>query len=363
MGPALALAGLGGWAVATTQTHVVLAGVTLGGFAIGFLPRHRALRASALRHEVRRLESELTAEVRVAAAAERAAIATELESLVAVVTCRSSPSASLGADPEAAARALREAGRAARDASAEVRGLLAVLDEGAERDGAPQPLLVRARALRARVAARLPGMLWRHGPVVVFAAVGVVDQLLVPARPAEVAPGVIVPAAPYPVLVAAALGALTALPLVVRGRAPLLAVGTVGALLVARSAVGDLSSLTWSQNAVGVGLAFAAGAYAAPRLRLARRPGAGGPLPPRPRGRSSRSPSRRSSGPTSPPCSSGPGRRAGGCGPICSRRLAGRARWRRCARAGARSPGRPPGSSAPASPATSTTWSATGCRS
>ena len=102
----------------------------------------------------------------------------------------------------------------------------------------------------------------RFGPVLAFAAIGVVEQLLLPARPAEAAPGVFVEAPPYPAAVAVGLAIATALPLVLRDRAPLVAIAAVGSLLVGRSAVRDLSSLTWSQNAIGVGLAFAAGAFA-----------------------------------------------------------------------------------------------------
>jgi signal transduction histidine kinase len=249
----LGAAGAGGWAGAGPQVHLTLVGVVLGGFAIGFVPRHRAERARVLRAQIATLERDLSRGLRAAAARERRGIAERLERLVADVTREGLPLDDAPSQAQAT-KALQRTERAARGAAAELRRLLAVL-------GAPDAS-VPVAAPRPTLRARLARLHAAYGPVVAFAALGVVEQVLLPERPHVLASGVVVPAAPYPAAAAMGLAIVTALPLLLRQRAPLVAIAGTAALLVARTAVGDLSSLTWSQNALGVGLAFAAGAFA-----------------------------------------------------------------------------------------------------
>ena len=74
-------------------------------------------------------------------------------------------------------------------------------------------------------------------------------------------PGVVVEPPQYPPGVVFLLCWLTPLPLVWRRRAPLAVIAAIGAMLVLRTAADDLSSLTWTQHFLGIGMAFLAGAY------------------------------------------------------------------------------------------------------
>ena len=252
-GLVLAATGAGGWADATTQTHFMFAGVVLGGLALGYFPRERAARAAALRAEIAALERGVARDLAEASEVERTAIARHLEALVERVARRTGPLRHAGEDRRAATRALQAAERAAQDAIGELRELLSVL-----RETTPAEPCAPVRPSRAARIARFHA---RYGPVLVFAAIGTVEQVAIAELPVEIAAGVVVPEAPYPAGVAIALAWATALPLLLRHRRPLTAIAATAAFLVARMAIGDLSSLTWSQHAIGVGLAFAAGGY------------------------------------------------------------------------------------------------------
>jgi hypothetical protein len=136
-----------------------------------------------------------------------------------------------GDDRRAATAALGGAEALARDAVGRMGRLLGILRE---LEVAPEPVptvaATRRRALRLRATL---------APWLLLALFGTAEQLLLPERPAAIGPGTVVGSPAYPAVVVLALCWLTPLPLVLRRRAPLIAIAAIGAVLVARTAADD----------------------------------------------------------------------------------------------------------------------------
>jgi signal transduction histidine kinase len=158
--------GLAGLAVDVLIGTGAFSDLLFGGVMIAVLPwavgrmlRERAVRERAHRERAERLDGEREWRAAAAADAERARIARELHDVIAhsvsvMVIQAAGARTVMGSDPERASASLQSVERAGRDAMAEMRRLLGVLDGGADRRTlAPQPGLADIRDLVARTRA------------------------------------------------------------------------------------------------------------------------------------------------------------------------------------------------------------------
>ncbi|HTT94270.1 MAG TPA: histidine kinase [Solirubrobacterales bacterium] len=274
-------------AVAPTQ-YLYLTAVAFAGVLPGLALRSREAEVERLDGEIQSLYVRAANEVGASVDDERRTLGRELVRVVEhlvdeirplVVEARRELT---GVGPATAGLGRRMAD-AAREAADELRGLLHTLTGGvatpppesaAARRRAPWRVAVERvtgggaaregrRGLRDRVDLRgLAGLVF---PVAGLAALCVADRIELPALPltAVTASGqeLTIPASAVPPAVGYALAALTPCGLLLRRRAPVLAVAVVAAFLALRVELDELSSLTISQVFVCGALAYNAGAW------------------------------------------------------------------------------------------------------
>jgi signal transduction histidine kinase len=160
-------------------------------YAIGRMVRVRAARERASREQSERLDAGKELGARRAAYDERARIARELHDVIAhsvsvMVIQAGGARLVMGSDPDRAERSLRSVERAGRDALAEMRRLLGVLDRGEDpRALAPQPglsnieeLLARARESGLATSLRIDGEPATVSPALDLCAYRIVQEAL-----------------------------------------------------------------------------------------------------------------------------------------------------------------------------------------
>ena len=124
-------------------------------YVLGRMMRARAERAAAQRSEAERIDAERDIRAKSAVSEERVRIARELHDVIAhsvsiMVIQAGGARIVMEASPERAEASLRSVERAGRDALAEMRRLLGLLDGGRRGDLAPQPGLAELRPLLSR---------------------------------------------------------------------------------------------------------------------------------------------------------------------------------------------------------------------
>jgi signal transduction histidine kinase len=250
----------GYYALVSSQQYVGLAAIGAGSVGAGYALRDRRSEAERLQREL----AESPGRIDTLLTAERRRIAAELEDAVALLLHSVRPLAERAAAataPAALAADMRTVQASARAAMTEMRRALHLL-----RGPVPDPEGIDlATAVAASRRTR-----WRHAlgwaaPVALLAALGIADQLTLPPLPQYIpyylggftveAPA-LGPVSPYVTAV------LCVLPLLARGRAPMLATLSVYALLIVRMEIGDLSTLTFNQYYVAAGAAFLGAAHA-----------------------------------------------------------------------------------------------------
>ncbi|MBS1678005.1 MAG: hypothetical protein JST08_11525 [Actinobacteria bacterium] len=242
--------------------YIYLTAVVFSGVLPGLALRTRQREVDRLDGEVRELYARAANEVGATVDDERRTLSRELvrvvEALVAevrplVVEARHELSAVGPATVGLGRRMADAAGRAAD----ELRALLRTLTG----EAAAPPTAARRVDLR-----NLAGLAF---PVAGLAALCVVDQMELPALPVTVitASGqeLEIPAPATAPAIGYALAALTPAGLLLRRRAPLVAIAIVAGFIVARVALDEISSLTISQVFVCGALAYNAGAWARSR--------------------------------------------------------------------------------------------------
>jgi signal transduction histidine kinase len=127
-----------------------------GAWVAGRLVRQRQVYAEAVEERAAALEREREANVRAAAAEERARIARELHDLLShsvsvMVVQAAAERSALGTERAAPAQALESIERTGRQALSEMRRLFSLLRSGAPAEFAPQPTLAELDGLVARV--------------------------------------------------------------------------------------------------------------------------------------------------------------------------------------------------------------------
>jgi signal transduction histidine kinase len=124
-------------------------------YVLGRMMRARAERAAAERREAERIDAELDVRADSAVSEERVRIARELHDVIAhsvsiMVIQAGGARLVMDSSPERAEASLRNVERAGRDALAEMRRLLGLLDGGRGRDLTPQPGLAELLPLLSR---------------------------------------------------------------------------------------------------------------------------------------------------------------------------------------------------------------------
>jgi signal transduction histidine kinase len=261
---ALDAAGQGYYALISSQQYVGLVAITVGSVGAGYALRDRRSEAARLQQELAEIDAQGLARIDTLLATERRRIAAELEDAVALLLHSVRPLAERAAaatSPAALAGDMRTVQASARAAMTEMRRALHLL-----RGPVPDPEGIDlAAAVAASRRTRLRHSLGWAAPVALLAALGIADQMTLPALPQfipyylggfTVGAPALGPASPYVTAV------LCVLPLLARGRAPVLATLAVLALLIVRMLIGDLSTLTFNQYYVAAGAAFLGAAHA-----------------------------------------------------------------------------------------------------
>lgn len=160
-------------------------------WTVGRILRERGARERAQRERAERLDGERELRERAAAQAERTRIARELHDVIAhsvsvMVIQAAGARTVMDSEPERAEASLRSVERAGRDALAEMRRLLGVLESGSDRRTlAPQPglaaieeLVVRTRAAGLATDLRVEGEPAIVSPALDLSAYRIVQEAL-----------------------------------------------------------------------------------------------------------------------------------------------------------------------------------------
>lgn len=255
-----------------TSQYLYLAAVVFAGVLPGLALRSRQREVDALEGEVQALCARAATEIGVAVDGERRALSHDLVRVVdglvdeirgLVVEARRTVGTAESSATAFGGRMADAAGRAAD----ELRALLQTLTgPSSERTSDTPPTRRRLRRPTGTELRNLAGLAF---PVVGLAALGVADRMQLPTLPVTlpttdggsltVGTSAVAPAVGY------LLAVLTPVGLLLRRRAPVVAVATVAAFLVLRALLDELSSLTISQVFVCGALTYNAGAW--PRTR------------------------------------------------------------------------------------------------
>jgi signal transduction histidine kinase len=254
----------GYYALIRPQQYVVLVAILIGSAGAGYALRDRRSEAVRLQREVAEIDAQGSARIDTLLATERRRIAAELEDAVALLLHSVRPLAERAAAataPAALAADMRTVQASARAAMTEMRRALHLL-----RGPVPDPDGIDlATAVAASRRTRVRHALGWAAPVALLAALGIADQLTLPPLPHyypyyrggfTVDAPVLGATSPYLTAV------LCVLPLLARGRAPVIATSGVFALLIGRMLFGDLSTLNFNQYYVAAGAAFLGAAHA-----------------------------------------------------------------------------------------------------
>ena len=258
---------LGGYANPRPFAYAHLVGMALGAAGGGYALRDRTAEAARLEAAVLALRESATERLGSRIAAERRRIAAETEEVVAQLLAEVRPLATRAAaatSSEAFAADIARVDRSAHAALAEMRRVLHLLRADDE-PPPPAPAAGRAGARGSRRAVRL---LAAAGPVVLLAAIGIVDatnlqpmvvHVSLTGRPPDSIPvGPPEPGMPWPFFTAVAC----VLPLLARHRAPLAATALVCGFVLGRMEILHLSAITATQFYVPAAAGFLGAAYA-----------------------------------------------------------------------------------------------------
>lgn len=255
--------------VASTQ-YLYLSAVVVAGVLPGIALRSRQREVQELDAEVRGLYGQAADEIGAAVDGERRVLSHGIVRIVGglvdeIHALVDRNRRALVGDGATSGAFDGQTAAAARRAADELRGLLESLTERTD----PRPTTSAREWLRRPTTGAVRNAVGLAVPVVALAALGVIDRSQLPDLPATF--GVLnggtltVPASSVPAAVGYLLAIITPLGLLLRRRYPVAAVASVAAMLVLRSLLDELTSLTFSQVFVCGALAYNAGAW--PRTR------------------------------------------------------------------------------------------------